>query len=198
MSIKLLDENTISKIAAGEVIENPASVVKELIENAIDANAKNIKIEVKGGGIDLIKIIDDGDGIDKNEIHIAFMRHATSKLKDISDLESISSFGFRGEALASIAVISKVTITTKRRIDNNNYGYKYIVDFSNVSKLSKIEEVASNDGTKIEVNDLFYNVPVRKKFLKGLPKENALIIDIVIKFAISRPDIAFILIIVEI
>ena len=130
MSIRLLDENTISKIAAGEVIENPSSVVKELIENSIDANAKSIKIEIKGGGTELIKVIDDGDGIEKNDIQMAFMQHATSKLKDIKDLENISSFGFRGEALSSIAVISNVTLTTKRRVDNKNYGYKYIVDLS--------------------------------------------------------------------
>ena len=191
MSIKLLDKNTISKIAAGEVIENPASVVKELIENSIDAHSKNIKIEIKGGGIELIKIVDDGDGIEKNDIELAFAQHATSKLKDINDLEDISSYGFRGEALSSIAVISNVTLITKRRVDNNNYGYKYVVDISNEKKSSDIEEFPSNNGTTIEVKNLFYNVPVRKKFLKGIPKENAQILDTVIKIAISRPDISF-------
>lgn len=195
MSIRLLDENTISKIAAGEVIENPSSVVKELIENSIDAKAKSIKIEIKGGGTELIKVIDDGDGIEKNDIQMAFMQHATSKLKDIKDLENISSFGFRGEALSSIAVISNVILITKRRVDNKNYGYKYIVDLSSDLNAPKLEEYASNDGTIIEIKNLFYNVPVRKKFLKGIPKENALVTDTVIKFAISRPDIMFSLII---
>lgn len=191
MAIKLLDKNTISKIAAGEVIENPASVVKELIENAIDANAKSIKIEIRGGGTDLIKVVDDGDGIDKNDIEIAFLQHATSKLKDIKDLENISSFGFRGEALSSISVISNVILTTKRSIDNNSFGYRYVVSSTNDSNSPRLEEVASNNGTVIEVRNLFYNVPVRKKFLKGLPKENALITDTVIKFAITRSDIMF-------
>ena len=191
MSIRLLDENTISKIAAGEVVENPASVVKELVENSIDAGAKNISIEIKEGGTKKIKVSDDGTGFDKEDIKLAFKQHATSKLSNIDDFNSILSYGFRGEALASIAAVSRVTLVTKRS-DNNAFGYKYVLDFDNESE---IEEVAANNGTSIEINNLFANVPVRKKFLKAFPKENALVEDIVIKFAIIRPDISFKLIV---
>lgn len=188
MAIKILDDKTISKIAAGEVIENPASVVKELVENAIDAKAKHIVVEISDGGTSLIKVSDDGVGFEKDDIELAFMQHATSKLKDISDLESIASFGFRGEALSSIASVSKVTLISKRKNDENTFGYKYSIDSGNKSN---IEQVAANDGTSIEVRDLFKNVPVRKKFLKGNSKENALVEDVVIKFALVREDISF-------
>lgn len=192
MAIKLLDDKTISKIAAGEVIENPASVVKELVENAIDANAKHIVVEIKDGGTSLIRVSDDGVGFEKDDIELAFLQHATSKLTDISDLENIESFGFRGEALASIASVSKVTLISKRKNDKNTFGYKYFVDSGNKSN---IEQVAANDGTSIEVRDLFKNIPVRKKFLKGNSKENALVEDVLIKFALVREDISFELII---
>ena len=192
MSIKILDDKTISKIAAGEVIENPSSVVKELVENAIDASARHIIVEILDGGTGLIRVSDDGFGFDKNDIEIAFEQHATSKLIDISDLENIKSFGFRGEALSSIAAVSNVTLISKMKNDNNSYGYKYNVDFG---CKSSIERVAANYGTCIEVKDLFKNVPVRKKFLKSPSKENALIEDVVIKFALVREDISFELII---
>lgn len=192
MAIRVLDINTISKIAAGEVIENPASVVKELIENSIDAGAKHITIEVTEGGTKSIKVSDDGNGFDKDDIELAFMQHATSKINDISDLERIASFGFRGEALSSIASVSRVILKSKRKIDENTFGYRYSMDFGSKTK---IEEIASNDGTSIEVQDLFANVPVRKKFLKGFSKENALIEDLVNKFALVRDDISFELII---
>ena len=192
MAIKILDDKTISKIAAGEVIENPASVVKELVENAIDANAKHIVVEIKDGGTSLIRVSDDGVGFEKDDIELAFLQHATSKLTDISDLENIESFGFRGEALASIASVSKVTLISKRKNDKNTFGYKYFVDSGNKSN---IEQVAANDGTSIEVRDLFKNIPVRKKFLKGNSKENALVEDVLIKFALVREDISFELII---
>ena len=192
MAIRVLDINTISKIAAGEVIENPASVVKELVENSIDAKAKHIVIEIKDGGTKSIKVSDDGIGIDKEDIELAFMQHATSKLSDISDLDSIASFGFRGEALSSIASVSSVRLITKRREDNKTYGYRCTLDFGG---RPVIDEVASNDGTSIEVIDLFKNVPVRKRFLKGISRENAFIEDLVIKFALVRDDISFELII---
>ena len=192
MSIKILDNKTISKIAAGEVIENPSSVVKELVENSIDASARHIIVEILDGGTGLIRVSDDGLGFDKNDIEIAFEQHATSKLIDISDLENIKSFGFRGEALSSIAAVSNVTLISKMNNDNNSYGYKLSVDFG---YKSSIERVAANDGTCIEVKDLFKNVPVRKKFLKSSSKENALIEDVVIKFALVREDISFELII---
>lgn len=194
MSIKILDKNTISKIAAGEVIENPASVVKELVENAIDAGAHNIKVEIMQGGMKLIKVTDDGSGFEKDDIKLAFIQHATSKLNNIKDLECINSFGFRGEALSSISVVSNVSLTSKRKEDNNSYGYQCILKCGDLSNIY-IEEVAANNGTVIEVKDLFSNVPVRKKFLKSIPKENAYVEDIIIKFAIVRSDIAFTLII---
>lgn len=192
MAIKVLDINTISKIAAGEVIENPASVVKELVENSIDAKAKHIVIEIKDGGTKSIKVSDDGVGIEKEDIELAFMQHATSKLSDISDLNTIESFGFRGEALSSIASVSSVRLVTKRKDDDKTYGYRCTLDFGNKAV---IDEVASNDGTSIEVIDLFKNVPVRKKFLKSISRENALIEDLVIKFALVRDDISFELIV---
>lgn len=192
MAIRVLDINTISKIAAGEVIENPASVVKELVENSIDAKAKHIVIEIKEGGTKSIKVSDDGTGIEKEDIELAFMQHATSKLSDISDLDTIESFGFRGEALSSIASVSSVRLITKRKVDNKTFGYRCILDFGGQPV---IDEVASNDGTSIEVIDLFKNVPVRKKFLKGISRENALIEDLVIKFALVRDDISFELIV---
>ena len=194
MSIRILDKNTISKIAAGEVIENPASVVKELVENAIDAGAHNIKVEIAQGGMKLIKVTDDGRGFEKDDIKLAFIQHATSKLNNIKDLECINSFGFRGEALSSISVVSNVTLTSKRKVDNNSYGYQCILKCGDLNNID-IEEVASNNGTVIEVKDLFSNVPVRKKFLKSIPKENAYVEDIIIKFAIDRPDISFTLIV---
>ena len=188
MAINILDENTINKIAAGEVIENPASVVKELIENAIDANAKNIVIEIKDGGCQLIKITDDGDGFLKDDIELAFINHATSKIKDINDLFDINSFGFRGEALASIAAIANVNLITKSRNSKDLQGYSFSIRFG---KDSGLVDAASNYGSTIEINDLFGNVPVRKKFLKSPAKEAAYINDVVTKCAISRPDIAF-------
>lgn len=192
MAIRVLDINTISKIAAGEVIENPASVVKELVENSIDANSKHIVIEIKEGGTKSIKVTDDGIGIERDDIELAFMQHATSKLSDISDLDTIESFGFRGEALSSIASVSSVKLVTKRKDENKTFGYRCILDNGNKTI---IDQVAANDGTSIEVIDLFKNVPVRKKFLKGISRENALVEDLVIKFALVRDGISFELIV---
>lgn len=187
MAIKILDAKTISKISAGEVIENPASVVKELVENSIDAGAKHIVVEINEGGTKSIKVTDDGSGFDKSDMALAFLQHATSKLSDITDLETINSFGFRGEALASIASVSKITLVSKKK-GKDAFGYKYCIGFGNKSQ---IEEVAANLGTNILVEGLFENVPVRKKFLKGFNKENALVEDVVIKFALVRSDISF-------
>ncbi len=190
MSIKILDENTINKIAAGEVIENASSVVKELVENSIDAGSKNISIFIEEAGLKLIKVVDDGNGIKKDDIKLAFKEHATSKLTDIKDLEEISSFGFRGEALPSIAAISEVSVITKSVDEANAYGYRYDVTLD-----SELEKEASNVGTTVIVRNLFQNVPVRKKFLKGISKENSLIQDYVTKLALSKPSISFNLII---
>ncbi len=188
MSIRTLDNITINKIAAGEVIENAASVVKELVENSIDAGAHNISIEVNGGGFDYIKITDDGDGIEKDEIEIAFKEHATSKLTRIEDLEDISSFGFRGEALPSIASVSDVELITKSKTNDESFGYRYRIE---ERKTFDLETIASNYGTTILVKNLFKNVPVRKKFLKDSAKENSYIVDLVMKFALSNPEISF-------
>ena len=190
MSIKILDNETINKISAGEVVENAASVVKELVENSIDANAKNIKIYISGGGLNEIKIVDDGIGIIKEDIKNAFKEHATSKLDVIEDLDNISTFGFRGEALPSIAAVSDVEIISKSDKSNDLYGYKYSI--SNKFE-SELEEVAANAGTVISVKNLFSNVPVRKKFLKDISRENSYISDIVSKFALSNPNISFLL-----
>lgn len=188
MNIKILDNQTINKIAAGEVIENASSVVKELVENSIDANARKIQIEVRNGGIDYIKVSDDGEGIEKEDILDAFKEHATSKLSSIKDLESITSFGFRGEALPSIAAISDVSVITKSVKSIDSYGYSCdVLD----NKSGEIKEVASNIGTTIIVRNLFKNVPVRKKFLKDYAKENSYIVDLVMKTALANPHISF-------
>lgn len=160
-NIVLLDDLTINKIAAGEVIERPASVVKELVENAIDAGATNIQVEIKNGGISYIRITDNGKGIMPDDMEIAFERHATSKIRVAEDLETVKSMGFRGEALASIAAISKISMKSKTK--ENNIGYEITVEGGNV--LQK-EETGCPNGTTITVENLFYNTPVRYKFLK--------------------------------
>ena len=185
-NIVLLDELTINKIAAGEVVDRPASIVKELIENAIDAKATNINIEIKNGGIKYIKITDNGVGFASDDVELAFERHATSKIRKEEDLSAITSMGFRGEALASISAISKVTLTTKNI--NENIGTKVQVEAGDI--VSK-EEVAANTGTIIEIRDVFYNVPARFKFLKKDYTEAGYIEDVVIRIALSNPNVSF-------
>lgn len=184
--INLLDEHTSNKIAAGEVVERPSSVVKELVENSIDAEAKNITIEVEQGGISLIRIIDDGNGIHKDDVKKAFLPHATSKIKNVEDIYSINSLGFRGEALASVAAVAKVLLKTK--IDGDEFGTGISIEGGEIQYTS---EVGTNKGTIIEVRDLFYNVPARLKFLKSTSREGSLINDIVNRIALSHPDISF-------
>ena len=181
--INILDEHTSNKIAAGEVVERPSSVVKELMENSIDADSKNITIEIEDGGISLIRIIDDGHGIHRDDIKKAFLPHATSKIKDVDDIYSIMTLGFRGEALASIASISKVTL--KSKIEEDDFGSEIIIEGGEILSLTN---TGTNKGTVIEVRDLFYNVPARKKFLKSISREGALITDIVNRIALSHPD----------
>jgi len=183
--INILSEDTANKIAAGEVVERPASVVKELIENSIDANAKNILIEIEEGGISLIRIIDDGDGIYKDDISKAFMPHATSKIKESEDIYNISTLGFRGEALPSIASVSKISL--KSRQEESEFGYEISIEGGN---LSEVIECGINKGTVIEVRDLFFNVPARKKFLKTISKEGSLINDIVTRIALANPNVS--------
>lgn len=185
-SIVLLDELTINKIAAGEVVNRPASIVKELIENSIDAKATSITIEIKNGGIKYIKIVDNGTGFASDDIELAFERHATSKIRKEEDLLKITSMGFRGEALASVAAVSKVTLTTKNI--NEDIGNVVQVEAGNI--ISKME-TASVTGTKIEIRDVFYNVPARFKFLKKDSTEAGYIEDVVIRASLSNPSVSF-------
>ena len=184
--IHVLDENTINQIAAGEVIERPASVVKELTENAIDAMATAITIEIKEGGISLIRITDNGAGIPKEDIPTAFLRHATSKIKTAEDLLSIGSLGFRGEALSSIAAVSMVELITKTK--SAIMGCRY--EIAGGTPKTDIEDVGVPDGTTFIVRNLFFNTPARKKFLKSAMTEAGYISDIVERIALSHPEIA--------
>ncbi len=184
--IVLLDEQTINKIAAGEVVDRPSSIVKELVENAIDAKATAITIDIKKGGISSIVITDNGTGFKSDDIELAFERHATSKIRKEEDLQTITSMGFRGEALASVAAISKITLTTKNV--NEDIGTRVRVEAGNI--LSK-EEFPSVTGTKIEIRDVFYNVPARFKFLKKDYTEAGYIEDAVTRIALSNPQINF-------
>jgi DNA mismatch repair protein MutL len=185
-NIKLLSQETIDKIAAGEVIERPSSVVKELVENAIDAKATAITVEIKEGGISLIRITDNGCGIAFSEVETAFLRHSTSKISSVEDLLSVSSLGFRGEALSSIAAVSRVELITKT--PDQLTGCRYLIEGS--KEIAK-EEIGAPDGTTFLVKDLFYNTPARKKFLKTAQTEAGYISDIVEKLALSHPDISF-------
>lgn len=183
--IVLLDDLTINKIAAGEVIERPASVVKELVENSIDAGATNINIEIKNGGISYIRITDNGKGIMPDDMEMAFERHATSKIRNASDLETVTSMGFRGEALASIAAISKVEMISKT--GENEIGYKVNVQ---AGKIINKEETGCSKGTIITITDLFFNTPVRYKFLKKDFTEAGYIEDVITRIALVHPEIA--------
>jgi len=184
-NIVLLDDLTINKIAAGEVIERPASVVKELVENSIDAGAKNISIEIKNGGIGKIKISDDGCGIAEDDMEIAFERHATSKIRSAADLQKVMTMGFRGEALASIAAVSQVELISKR--DDDSVGHRIVVEGG---KTIEFKEAIRSRGTTITVQNLFYNTPVRYKFLKKDYTEAGYIEDTVTRIALVNKDVA--------
>ena len=184
--IALLTQDTIDKIAAGEVVERPSSVVKELVENAIDAKATAITIEIKEGGISFIRISDNGCGIDKSEVPLAFLRHSTSKIRSVEDLLCVSSLGFRGEALSSISAVARVELITKT--PDSLTGVRYQIEGS---KEIAFEEIGAPDGTTFLVKDLFYNTPARKKFLKSAQTEGSYIADMVEKLALSHPDVSF-------
>ena len=184
--IKIMDELLANKIAAGEVVERSASVVKELVENSIDAEASIIKINLIDAGTKSIKIIDDGTGMDREDAVLAFGRHATSKLKSEEDLYRIETLGFRGEALASIASVSEVVLKTC----NKDIGTKVII---NGGKIISVENSEANKGTTIEVNNLFFNTPARLKHMKSLYTELASVTDFINKIALSHPEIKFIL-----
>ncbi len=184
--IRVLDEETINKIAAGEVVEKPLNVVKELVENAIDAGSSMITVEIKGGGIDYIRVTDNGKGIPKNEVKTAFLRHATSKIATDEDLHYIRTLGFRGEALASIAAVSMVEMCTKTEEDI--VGVRIVIEGGEVKEF---EEVGAPIGTTIVVRNLFYNVPPRKKFLKSPAAEGAAIAETMQHMALSMPGLSF-------
>ncbi len=184
--IHVLDAETIDKIAAGEVVERPASVVKELVENAIDAGATSITVEIKDGGISFMRITDNGSGIAKEQIRTAFLRHATSKIESAEDLSRIASLGFRGEALSSISAVSQVELVTKTR--KSLTGTRMIIE-GGVEKA--FEEVGAPDGTTFLIRNLFFNTPVRRKFLKQPATEGGYVADLMEHLALSRPDISF-------
>lgn len=184
-NINILDSNTIDKIAAGEVVERPSAVVKELVENSIDANADAVTIEIKDGGISFIRITDNGEGIDRSQIKKAFMRHATSKIKSVEDLISVTSLGFRGEALSSISAVSKVEFLTKTKTDF--IGTRYVVEGG---RECVFEDAGIPDGTTIIVRDLFFNVPARKKFLKSPSSEGNNITELIEHMILSHPNIS--------
>ena len=184
--INILDKDTIDKIAAGEVVERPASIVKELLENSIDAGSSLVTVEIKNGGIDLIRITDNGCGIPSNEVKKAFLRHATSKIVSDKDLISIKSLGFRGEALSSIAAVSRCEMITKTRDELT--GVRYYIEGGTEAEY---EEIGAPDGTSIIIKDIFYNTPARRKFLKTASTEGAHISELVEKLAMANTEIAF-------
>ena len=185
-NIAILNQETIDKIAAGEVVERPCSVVKELVENAIDAGSTAITVEIKEGGISFIRITDNGCGIERDQVAVAFYRHSTSKIRSAEDLLTVKSLGFRGEALSSISAVARVELITKTYDELT--GTRYVIEGS--KELSN-EEIGAPDGTTFIVKDLFYNVPARRKFLKTAQTEGSYISDMVEKIALSHPDISF-------
>ena len=185
-NIALLDQATIDKIAAGEVVERPSSVVKELVENAIDAGSTAVTVEIKDGGISMIRISDNGSGIDPSDIRTAFLRHSTSKIRSVDDLLTIHSLGFRGEALSSISAVSMVELLTKTK--ESVCAVRYVIEGGAEKTL---EETASPDGTTFFVRNLFYNTPARKKFLKPSMTEAGYIHELMIRLALSHPEISF-------
>ncbi len=184
--IHILDSETIDKIAAGEVVERPSSVVKELVENAIDAGAGAVTVEIRDGGIEFIRVTDNGGGMERGQLRTAFLRHATSKIADASDLLRISSLGFRGEALSSIAAVAKVEVITKT--GDSMTGSRILLEGA---KEISFEEVGAPDGTTFLVRNLFFNTPVRRKFLKQPATEGGYVVDLMEHLALSRPDVSF-------
>jgi len=185
--VRALDRRVYERIAAGEVIERPANVVKELVENALDAGARKVSVEVRGGGIELIRVRDDGSGMDRDDALLAVQRYTTSKLESLEDLDRLATLGFRGEALASIAAVSKMELVTKTA--GSTTGTRISLQGGEVIS---VDEVGATQGTAIEVRDLFYNVPARRRFMRGPGPEGARVTDAVQRLALSRPDVHFV------
>ncbi|MGL5429013.1 MAG: DNA mismatch repair endonuclease MutL, partial [Cetobacterium sp.] len=185
--IKILDESLSNMIAAGEVVENPASLIKELLENSLDADSKYIRIDIKKGGKD-IKLTDDGKGMSREDLLLCIERHATSKISSKDDLFNLNTYGFRGEALSSIAAVSKMIISTKRKDDSIGHSI-------NVSggKITNLKEIQKSSGTEIDIKDLFFNTPARLKFLRKDTTENTKIKEVVLQEAIANPNVSIIL-----
>jgi DNA mismatch repair protein MutL len=184
--IVILSEETTNKIAAGEVVERPASIVKELVENSIDAGAGNIRVELEKGGCQSIKVVDDGSGIEKEDVALVFERHATSKIYKFEDIYNVASFGFRGEAMPSIASIAQVELLTRREGDLE--GTKAVVE---AGKIKEITPAGCPLGTQILVSKIFANIPARKKFLKTESTEQSLCMDVITRLALAHPEIRF-------
>ncbi len=184
--IQVLDQITIDKIAAGEVIERPASIVKELVENSIDAKAASVTVEIQDGGISLIRVTDNGSGIEREDIRNAFLRHSTSKIRKVEDLAHIASLGFRGEALSSISAVTRTELITKTKEDT--FGTRYVIEGGVEQSL---EDTGAPDGTTFLVRQLFYNVPARRKFLKTPMTEAGHVQDLLMRLALSHPEVSF-------
>lgn len=184
-NIEVLDQQTIDKIAAGEVVERPASIVKELLENSIDAKSTAVTVEIKEGGLSFIRVTDNGFGIDKSQIQLAFLRHSTSKIRSIEDLITVSSLGFRGEALSSIAAVSQVELITKT--PGSLTGTRYIIE-GGVEK--SIDEIGAPDGTTFIIRNIFFNTPVRRKFLKTAATEAGYVADVIEHMSMSHPEVS--------
>ena len=184
--IRVLDQSTINQIAAGEVVERPSSIVKELVENAVDANSTAVTVEIKGGGIDFIRITDNGCGIEKEQVRKAFLPHATSKIRSASDLETVVSLGFRGEALSSIASVAKVELVTKT--DEGISGIRYVIEGG---EEKSYDEIGCPEGTTFIIRNLFFNTPARRKFLKSKMTEAGYVESFIQRLALSHPDISF-------
>ena len=184
--IRVLDQSTINQIAAGEVVERPSSIVKELVENAVDANSTAVTVEIKGGGIDFIRITDNGCGIEKEQVRKAFLPHATSKIRSASDLETVVSLGFRGEALSSIASVAKVELVTKT--DEGISGIRYVIEGG---EEKSYDEIGCPEGTTFIIRDLFFNTPARRKFLKSKMTEAGYVESFIQRLALSHPAISF-------
>ncbi|MDD5644887.1 MAG: DNA mismatch repair endonuclease MutL [bacterium] len=184
--IRILSDSVINRIAAGEVVERPASVLKELIENAIDAGSKRIEVEINNGGKSFILIKDDGEGMDRDDLILAAERHATSKIKDFADIDALKTLGFRGEALSSVSAVSKTEIVSKQRAKEE--GNRIVVESG---KIKLVEKTGASDGTTVKIRDLFFNIPARKKFLKSTATEEYWCDRVVSEYALSHRDIAF-------